>query len=53
MTHSTTQKSNRNGQPFGIRSAEFNARIEEGLRRAPEERAQAVKDFWNWIVARI
>lgn len=30
-------------------TAEFNRRMAEGLKRAPEERAQALKDFWGWI----
>ena len=28
---------------------EFNRRMEEGLKRAPEERAIALKDFWSWF----
>ena len=28
---------------------EFNRRIEEGLKRAPEERAKALKEIWSWI----
>jgi len=27
----------------------FNRRIEEGLRRAPIERAKAIKEFWGWV----
>ena len=30
-------------------TADFNRKMEEGLRRAPEERAKALKDFWNWF----
>ncbi|MGI9350479.1 MAG: hypothetical protein ACR2O3_02850 [Rhizobiaceae bacterium] len=30
---------------------EFNRRIEEGVKRAPEERAKALKEFWGWITA--
>ncbi|MEM9330264.1 MAG: hypothetical protein AAGA53_02995 [Pseudomonadota bacterium] len=30
-------------------TAEFNRRVEEGLKRAPEERAKAIKEFWCWI----
>lgn len=35
-------------QPFN-RPADFNRRMEEGLRRAPEERAKAIREFWGWI----
>jgi len=31
------------------KTANFNARVEEGIRRAPEERAIAVREFWNWL----
>lgn len=30
-------------------TADFDRRMNEGLKRAPEERAQAVKDFWSWF----
>lgn len=30
-------------------TADFNRRMDEGLRRAPEERAKALKDFWSWF----
>ena len=30
-------------------AADFNRRMEEGLKRAPEERAQALKEFWSWF----
>jgi len=30
-------------------SADFYRRMEEGLKRAPEERALALKEFWNWF----
>ncbi len=30
-------------------TADFNRRMEEGLRRAPQERAKALKDFWGWL----
>ena len=36
--------------PYG--TAEFNRRIEEGIRRAPMERAKALKEFWGWIASR-
>ncbi len=29
--------------------ANFNRRIEEGLQRAPIERAKAIREFWGWI----
>ena len=28
---------------------DYNNRIEEGLRRAPEARAQALREFWTWM----
>jgi len=28
---------------------DFNRKIEEGIKRAPAERAKAMKDFWNWF----
>lgn len=31
-------------------AAEFNHRVEAGLRQAPIERAKAVREFWNWII---
>lgn len=52
MTHTNSYRETTNIHSLGIRSAEFNARIEEGLRRAPAERAKAVRDFWSWIVSR-
>lgn len=30
-------------------TAEFNLAIEQGLKRAPFERAKAVKDFFRWF----
>lgn len=30
-------------------TADFDRRMNEGLKRAPEERAKAVKDFWSWF----
>jgi hypothetical protein len=27
----------------------FHRQMEEGLRRAPEERTKALKDFWSWF----
>lgn len=30
-------------------TADFNRRMDEGLKRAPEERAQALKEFWGWF----
>ena len=33
--------------PLGV--ASFNRRIEEGLKRAPVERAKAIREFWSWI----
>lgn len=30
-------------------TTEFNLAIEQGLKRAPQERAKAVKEFFNWI----
>lgn len=30
-------------------TSDFNRRMEEGLKRAPEERAIALKDFWTWF----
>ncbi len=30
-------------------TTEFNRRMAEGLKRAPEERAIALKDFWSWF----
>ncbi|MDJ0612605.1 MAG: hypothetical protein QNJ29_02950 [Rhizobiaceae bacterium] len=29
--------------------SEFSREIEAGMRRAPEERAKAVKAFWGWL----
>ena len=29
--------------------AEFNRRVEEGIRRAPEERAKALREFFSWL----
>lgn len=34
------------------RTSDFNRRMEEGMRRAPEERARAVREFWNWMRGR-
>lgn len=34
------------------RSSDFNRRMEEGLRRAPEERAKAIREFWGWMTRR-
>ena len=28
---------------------DYNKRIEAGLRRAPEARAEALRDFWTWM----
>ena len=53
MKYSPSSQSHHTSQAMGIRSADFNSRLEEGLRRAPLERAKAVKEFWNWIVARV
>lgn len=30
-------------------TVEFNRRMEEGLKRAPEERAIALKEIWGWF----
>lgn len=32
-----------------LSATEFNRRIEDGLRRAPEERSKALKDIWAWF----
>ncbi len=34
------------------RTPDFNRRMEEGLRRAPEERARAIREFWGWMTRR-
>lgn len=36
--------------PYGTR--EFNLRVDEGLRRAPQERAKAIKEFWSYLTSR-
>ncbi|MEO0327811.1 MAG: hypothetical protein AAF217_04360 [Pseudomonadota bacterium] len=33
-------------------TAEFNRRVEEGMKQAPIERAKALKEFWGWIAGR-
>ena len=33
-------------------ASEFNRRINEGLRRAPYERAKAIREMWGWITRR-
>ena len=40
---------NRETQFHTFSSADFNRRIEEGMRRAPQERAKAIKEFWGWL----
>ncbi|MEM9280077.1 MAG: hypothetical protein AAGA76_16045 [Pseudomonadota bacterium] len=32
--------------------SDFYREVELGMRRAPEERARAVKEFWNWLTRR-
>jgi len=29
--------------------SDFSREIQAGVNRAPEERAKAVRDFWNWL----
>ncbi|MEM7214610.1 MAG: hypothetical protein AAF423_03630 [Pseudomonadota bacterium] len=36
--------------PFS--TGELNRRIEEGLKRAPQERAKALKEIWGWITGK-
>ena len=37
--------------PYKIKSsAAFSEEIQAGIRRAPKERAQAFRDFWNWMI---
>jgi len=44
MTNSKTYK------PYNKMSAsDFSREIQAGVNRAPEERAKAVRDFWNWL----
>ena len=49
MTHENAQKRfiARNFPHYG--SADFTRQMEEGLKRAPQERAKALKDFWIWF----
>ena len=35
-----------------LNSSELNRRIDEGIRRAPEERAIAMREFFSWITRR-
>jgi len=30
-------------------SADFHRKMEEGLKRAPQERTLALKEFWSWF----
>lgn len=32
-----------------MRPSDFSREIESGMRRAPEERAKAVREFWTWL----
>ena len=49
MTQSNTRTRfiARNFPHYG--TGDFNRRMEEGLKRAPEERARALKEFWGWF----
>lgn len=49
MTQSNTRNRfiERNFPYYG--TPDFNRRMEEGLKRAPEERAIALKEFWGWF----
>jgi hypothetical protein len=49
MTHSNTRNRfiARNFPHYG--TPDFTRRMEEGLKRAPEERAIALKEFWGWF----
>ena len=52
MTYAHTSKQRFSNPTGWSRVPDFNARIEEGIRRAPEERAKAIREFWNWFTAR-
>lgn len=49
MAHTTPRNRfiARNFPHYG--TADFNRRMDEGLKRAPEERALALKEFWSWF----
>lgn len=37
--------------PYKIKGpAAYAEEIQAGINRAPRERAQAVRDFWNWVI---
>lgn len=49
MRHSNTRNRfiARNFPHYG--TSDFTRRKDEGLKRAPEERAIALKEFWGWF----
>ncbi|MBO6813605.1 MAG: hypothetical protein JJ891_02010 [Rhizobiaceae bacterium] len=50
MIHSRTAYRAPAGDFPSRNSIDFDRRVREGLRNAPEERAKAIKEFWQWVV---
>lgn len=50
MIHSRTAYRAPAGDFPSRNSIDFDRRVREGIRNAPEERAKAVKEFWQWVV---
>ena len=49
MENKMTRKQNQYNDFPEFNSAEFHAKVAEGIQRAPTERAIAVKEFWLWF----